>query len=260
MDELVNIPKVNAPEDESLEFANEIDRYRQYAGPANLAGKRVISNELGADIYKAFQQTLPELLDIFKRAIAGGVNQAVIHGSPYSGNYPNTTWPGMMTFGYQFAECHSRHQPAWDDYSQFMDNMARHQYIFQSGIPRRDVLFWEKRFWFPGNTSYADSDLVDYGMLQSCRTIAPRFTDLLSSSRFLLRIPKSRKLRTPSSRGGQWRICTDSASVQGFGGSNLRLLDTSRGKEAGRVCTCRSAYCLSRWCSDTLVELSQLHR
>ncbi len=164
MDELALIPNVNAPEDESLEFANEIDRYRQYAGPANLAGKRVISNELGAQIYRAFQQTLPELVDIFKHAIAGGVNQAVIHGSSYSGNYPNTTWPGYITFGYEFADSHNRHQPAWDDYSQVLDYMARHQFIFQSGIPRRDVVFWEKRYWFPGNTSYGGNDLLQQGM------------------------------------------------------------------------------------------------
>lgn len=173
LDELENIPKVNAPEDESLEFANEIDRYRQYAGPANLAGKRVISNELGAQIFFAFQQSLPELLDIFKRAIAGGVNQAVIHGSPFSGRYPNTTWPGMMTFGYQFADAHNFHQPAWNDYRGFMDNMARHQFIFQAGIPRRDVVFWEKRFWFPGNTSYALTDLHEQGTLRLTLRLRP---------------------------------------------------------------------------------------
>lgn len=163
LDELQNIPKVNAPEDESLEFADEIDRYRQYAGPANLAGKRVISNELGAEIYSAFQQKLPYLLDIFKHAMSGGVNQVVIHGTPFTGNYPNTTWPGMMTFGYQFADCHSRHQPAWDDYHEFMDYMARNQFILQSGIPRRDIVFYEKRYWFPGNTSYGETDLHEQG-------------------------------------------------------------------------------------------------
>ncbi|KAH8879860.1 hypothetical protein GQ53DRAFT_853096 [Thozetella sp. PMI_491] len=163
IDELASIPLVNAPEDESLEFANEIDRYRQYAGPANLAGKRIISNELGAQIYRAYQQTLPELLDIFKHAIAGGVNQVVIHGSAYSGNYPNTTWPGMVTFGYQFSDSHNRHQPAWEDYRSSVDYMARQQWVAQTGIPRRDVVFWEKRYWFPGNTSYGETDLLQRG-------------------------------------------------------------------------------------------------
>ncbi|CAH0025578.1 unnamed protein product [Clonostachys rhizophaga] len=163
MDMQQNIPKVNAPETESLIYDNIVDKYRQYVGPANLAGKRVISIELGADIYKAFQQTLPELMDIFMRSVAGGVNQAVIHGSPYSGGYPNTTWPGMMTFGYQFADCHNRHQPAWDDYWQYMDAMGRLQQIMQTGVPRRDALFWMKRFWFPGNASYVKTDLVDAG-------------------------------------------------------------------------------------------------
>ncbi|VUC23925.1 unnamed protein product [Clonostachys rosea] len=163
MDMLPNIPKVNAPECETLIYEDLVDKYRQYSGAANLAGKRVISIEMGAEIYTAFQQPLPRLVDKFKRAVAGGINQAVIHGSPYSGGYPNTTWPGMMTFGYQFSDCHNRHQPAWEDYSQIMDAMARLQYIFQSGIPRRDVLFWEKRFWFPGNISYARTDLEEIG-------------------------------------------------------------------------------------------------
>jgi hypothetical protein len=163
MDMQQNIPKVNAPESESLIFDNSVDKYRQYAGPANLAGKRVISNELGAKIYNAFQQTLPELMDVFMHAAAGGINQAVIHGASYSGPYPNTTWPGMATFGYQFADYHSRRQPAWEDYSQVIDAMARLQLILQSGIPRRDVLFWEKRFWFPGNISYEKTDLHDIG-------------------------------------------------------------------------------------------------
>ncbi|KAI9150559.1 putative beta-glucuronidase [Paramyrothecium foliicola] len=163
MDMLQNIPKVNAPETESLIYESIVDKYRQYTGPANLAGKRIISIELGAEIYNAFQQTLPELFDIFQRSVAGGVNQAVIHGTPYSGGYPNTTWPGMMTFGYQFADCHNRHQPAWEDYRLYMDAMGRLQQILQTGVPRRDALFWMKRFWFPGNASYVKTDLTDSG-------------------------------------------------------------------------------------------------
>ena len=67
------------------------DSYRQFTGPANVAGKRVISNEMGAQIFQAYQQTLPELLDLTKRAYSAGNNQMVFHGSPYSWQYPNTT-------------------------------------------------------------------------------------------------------------------------------------------------------------------------
>lgn len=83
--QLENIPVVDAPECESLDFSDLIDGYRQYAGPANLAGKRVVSSECGAVHGEAFFQTLPELLWHVKRSYAGSVNQFVFHGFPYSG-------------------------------------------------------------------------------------------------------------------------------------------------------------------------------
>ena len=48
MDMLSNVPYVNAPECETLAFLGSVNGYRQFAGPANLAGKRIISSELGA--------------------------------------------------------------------------------------------------------------------------------------------------------------------------------------------------------------------
>lgn len=92
LDMLSNVPHVDAPECETLGFAHNIDSYRQYAGPANLAGKQIISSEAGANALDAFQQTIPELLWDLKRSIVGGVNAFVLHGMPYSGYYPNTTW------------------------------------------------------------------------------------------------------------------------------------------------------------------------
>ena len=86
MDMQQNVPAVDAPECETLDFSDNVDAYRQYAGPANLAGKRVISSECGAVSNEAFQQTLTELMWKVKRSIVGGVNQFVFHGYPYSGN------------------------------------------------------------------------------------------------------------------------------------------------------------------------------
>jgi hypothetical protein len=79
------VPLDNAPECESLAFNNVIDGYRQFTGPANLAGKRIISSETGAELGQVYQQTVPDLLWYFKRSMAGSVNQLVIHGYPYSG-------------------------------------------------------------------------------------------------------------------------------------------------------------------------------
>lgn len=88
-----NIRIVDAPECESLGFNNDIDAYRQYAGPANLAGKRVISSELGADSTFAYQQNFTRLLWEVNRSIVGSVNQFVLHGFPYSGQV-SESFPG----------------------------------------------------------------------------------------------------------------------------------------------------------------------
>lgn len=121
MDMLANVPAVNGPECESLGFNHVIDAYRQFAGPANLAGKRVISSELGAQRNEAYSQTLPELIWDVKRSIVGSVNNfvrivilpglqrltnQVYHAYPFSGSYPNTTWPGYTTFSYRFSNMH----------------------------------------------------------------------------------------------------------------------------------------------------------
>lgn len=164
MDMLANIPDVDAPETETLGFAHNIDGYRQFAGPANLAGKRVISSEAGAVMLEAFQQTIPELLWDLKRSIVGGVNSFVLHGYPYSGNYPNSTWPTWTTFDYLFSEMHNRHQPGWDFYRDFMDYMARVQYVSQAGVPKRDVVFWLKDTTYATvPTRYWPTDLQDAG-------------------------------------------------------------------------------------------------
>lgn len=89
IEQLQNIPPVDAPECEILDFSDLIDGYRQYAGPANRAGKRIVSLECGAVLHEAFYQTLPELLWHVKRAVAGSVNQFVFHGFPYSGSVSN---------------------------------------------------------------------------------------------------------------------------------------------------------------------------
>jgi hypothetical protein len=84
--QLANIPSVDVPECESLDFSDLIDGYRQYAGPVHLAGKPVLSSECGAVPGQAYSQTLPELLWKVKRSYAGSINQFVFHGFPYSGN------------------------------------------------------------------------------------------------------------------------------------------------------------------------------
>ncbi|KAJ6028025.1 secreted protein [Penicillium herquei] len=164
MDMLANIPHVNAPECETLGFSENIDGYRQFSGPANLAGKRIISSEAGAIYGEAYQENISELLWTFKRSFAGSVNNFIIHGFPNSGNYGNTTWPGFTTFAYAFSAMHGPRQPAFAFYSDFLNWVSRNQFVLQTGIPKVDIAFWSKSTSYKSiSTSYDSTDLEDAG-------------------------------------------------------------------------------------------------
>lgn len=80
--------------------------------------------------------------------------------------YGNTTWPGFTTFEYDFSEMHGPRQPAWDFYKTgLMDFTARLQYIFQSGVPKMDVAFYQKITTYPNIVrNYMPTDLEEAGM------------------------------------------------------------------------------------------------
>lgn len=82
--------------------------------PASLAGKRVISNEMGAILSQAYRTSLSTLLSSVNRATSGGVNQYILHGQAYTGDYYGTTWPGYATFNYLFSEQYSEKKPYRD--------------------------------------------------------------------------------------------------------------------------------------------------
>ncbi|KAJ5716257.1 secreted protein [Penicillium malachiteum] len=164
MDMLSNVPHVNAPECETLGFSENIDGYRQFSGPANLAGKRIISSEAGAMYQAAYQESISELLWTFKRSFAGSVNNFIIHGFPNSGNYGNTTWPGFTTFAYLFSAMHGPRQPSFAFYSDFLNWVSRNQFVLQTGIPKVDIAFWSKSTTYKSiSTIYDSTDLEDAG-------------------------------------------------------------------------------------------------
>lgn len=145
VDMLQAVPVADAPETETLSFQNQIDPFSQYSGPADLAGRQIISIELGADYREPFSQTWKKLLYDAKHAFAGGVNQVVIHGAVYSHNFTQTTWPGYTTHNYDYNE-HSRHQPGWQvGHSQALGYLGRVQWVLQSGTPQVDLVFWDKQ-------------------------------------------------------------------------------------------------------------------
>lgn len=185
MDMQASIPDVDVPECESLTFLDLVDSYRQFVGPANLAGKQVISNELGAVKYSAFRYRLPELLFSANRGYASGVNQYVIHGQAYSGGYFETTWPGHVPFNYMFSEQWSPKDPVWDHgLQELMDYMARVQHLQQSGVPKVDVAIYNKESATTIRTVYNSTDLLEKGKIhKTCM-----FQQLLTTIRLVLQL------------------------------------------------------------------------
>ncbi|KEY70801.1 hypothetical protein S7711_10213 [Stachybotrys chartarum IBT 7711] len=78
------IPLLDTPEGESFGFGSSYESFREFVASAHQSGQKVISSELGASSNPAYSQTIPALLNVVKRSIAGGFSQHVLHGFPYS--------------------------------------------------------------------------------------------------------------------------------------------------------------------------------
>ena len=137
-----SIPLIGGPELESLGFSESIDNYRQFTGPAHLFNRNDISTEIGAQRGGAYAQTVPKLLNLFRDSFAAGVNTLVIHGFPYTGSYPGTTWPGYTPFQYEFCEMWGPRQPAWPHMNDTLLYAARNSEVLKAGVPRLDIAFY----------------------------------------------------------------------------------------------------------------------
>ncbi|KAJ3758255.1 hypothetical protein EV360DRAFT_70458 [Lentinula raphanica] len=135
----------DTPEIESLGVPT-IDGARQLSGGVHLGNHTIFSSETGARPLEANAIRMMELLQDANTQYAGGVNVALLHGFPYSGNYPNTTWPGITTFGYVFADMHGPRMPAWDHYKEYLDYLARTQYALQAGVAKVDIGIYRKGY------------------------------------------------------------------------------------------------------------------
>lgn len=150
---LRNIPSVDAPEGESLGFQDSVTSYRQLSGPAHLSGRNVVSSEMGAVSGPAFNLTIPQFLYHGKVGLAGGITQQVLHGAPYSGNYPNTTWPGYTTFYYLYSEMWTPNLPTYGSghLKDTLDWFGRNQWTLQQGVPQIDLaVYYYAAPWAPG--------------------------------------------------------------------------------------------------------------
>lgn len=106
---------------------------------------------------------MPRLVWQLSNLFVTGVTHNIIHGSAYSGSYPNTTWPGYTTFTYQVTEMWNRIQPAWIHIKDTLDWVARNQYIMRQGVPKIDVAFYLFKSPWGQTVSYSSSNLLDLG-------------------------------------------------------------------------------------------------
>ncbi|UPL03682.1 hypothetical protein LCI18_014616 [Fusarium solani-melongenae] len=179
MDMAASVPFVDVPECESLQARDNTDGYRQFSGAAQLAGQRVVSNEMGAGYLKVFKHQIPELLRSINRAFAGGVNRVVIHGMTFAHNYFETTWPGYVAWQYVVSEPYSNKFPSWKHgFNEALEYVARTQHVLQSGKARVDIAIYNKvSASDPNFKSFRDcSDLLNAGFSYSY--ISPNNLDL----------------------------------------------------------------------------------
>lgn len=163
MDMMNSIGHVDAPECESLSFGDSIDNYRQFAGPAQLAGRMVISNEMGAVKNFAYRYHVKELLFSIHRALMGYVNRVVLHGQAYSGEYYETTWPGHTPFTYLFSDPWSKRMPIWNNgLKSIIDYISRIHYT-QQWTAKVDVVIYDKVSASNTTLAYQYPDLQNKG-------------------------------------------------------------------------------------------------
>ena len=61
---------------------------------------------------------------------------------------------------------HGPSQPAWVDYADQMDYVARNNWVLQAGVPKIDIAFWQKVTTYPGHIqlrTYEPTDLEELG-------------------------------------------------------------------------------------------------
>lgn len=129
---------VDGIETESLEFASQIDAFRNLAGPAHLY-KRLYSSETGATLQN-YMRGMDFYTQIIFTQFAAGVSRTVLHGySSIAGSEESTYWPGHEGMLPIFSERFGCRQPAYRHYNDWTDMLARNQMILRQGKPRIDL-------------------------------------------------------------------------------------------------------------------------
>ncbi|MGL6198350.1 MAG: glycosyl hydrolase [Lachnospiraceae bacterium] len=129
---------VDGIETESLEFASQIEPYRNLAGPAHIYN-RIYSSETGATKLN-YIMGLDFYTQIIYTQFAAGVSKTVLHGySSIAGSEESTHWPGHEGMWPIFSERFGVRQPSFVHYNDWTKMIARYQMILREGKPRIDL-------------------------------------------------------------------------------------------------------------------------
>lgn len=129
---------VDGIETESLEFASQIESYRNLAGPAHIYG-RTYSSETGATLLN-YMMGLDFYTQIIYTQFAAGVTKTVLHGySSVRGSEASTSWPGHEGMWPIFSERFGSRQPSFCHYKEWTAMISRYQMLLRQGKPRMDL-------------------------------------------------------------------------------------------------------------------------
>ena len=129
---------VDGIETESLEFASQIESYRNLAGPAHIYN-RTYSSETGATLLN-YMMGLDFYTQIIFTQFAAGVTKTVLHGySSIRGSEESTYWPGHEGMWPIFSERFGSRQPSYIHYKDWTAMIARYQMLLRQGKPRMDL-------------------------------------------------------------------------------------------------------------------------
>ena len=129
---------VDGIETESLEFASQIESYRNLAGPAHIYN-RTYSSETGATLLN-YMMGLDFYTQIIFTQFAAGVTKTVLHGySSIRGSEESTYWPGHEGMWPIFSERFGSRQPSYVHYKDWTAMIARYQMLLRQGKPRMDL-------------------------------------------------------------------------------------------------------------------------
>ncbi|MEV5751541.1 glycosyl hydrolase [Actinoallomurus sp. NPDC052308] len=141
-DAIASAAILDVPEGESIGFHN-LDDWRSLAGGRDMAGRKVLSGEMGAYTGGAYNTTWKKFLLTAGGAYAAGLNRSVIHGFSYA-TAPGVKWPGYAAFtpysgSIGYAESWGPRQPTWRHIKDISGYLSRVHQVLQTGTPRVDV-------------------------------------------------------------------------------------------------------------------------